>query len=57
MKRGSFFARMYGEAGGRLPLLRRRYCNRLTVGADSIRPPCVSTMQDTIHIAPQRDRA
>ncbi len=25
-------------AGGRLPPLRERYCNRLTVGADSIRP-------------------
>ena len=29
---------LYRSAGGRLPPLRRRYCNRLTVGADSIRP-------------------
>lgn len=54
MKRGSFFARTYGDAGGRLPPLRKRYYNQMTVGADSIRPPCVSTMQNTIHIAPRR---
>lgn len=53
MKRGSFFARTYGDAGGRLPPLRKRYYNQMTVGADSIRPPCVSTMQNTIHIAPR----
>ena len=53
MKRGSFFARTYGAAGGRLPPLRKRYYNQMTVGADSIRPPCVSTMQNTIHIAPR----
>ena len=38
MKRGSFFARMYGKAGGKLPPLRKRYYNQMTVGADSIRP-------------------
>lgn len=53
MKRGSFFARMYGKAGGKLPPLRKRYYNQMTVGADSIRPPCVSTMRNTIHIAPR----
>ncbi len=29
---------LYRSADGRLPPLRGRYCNRLTVGADSIRP-------------------
>lgn len=53
MKRGSFLRVSMEKRGGKLPSLRKRYYNQMTVGADSIRLPCVSTMQDTIHIAPR----
>ena len=50
MKRGSFFARMYGKAGGRLPPLRKRYYNQMTVGADSIPPAlCVNDAEYNTH--------
>ena len=39
MKRGSFFARMYGEAGGRIQHQQKSYFNKIKLGDGYINPP------------------